>query len=314
MKTLRTILIAVLCVGVSLGAAPIAALADADTDHLWIEVKQALRQGAYRDALESLEVLLQHHPDDPRAQLYRSLCELRLEAPPQFEQVSPDALARLNARLKDEEQGQRRARAQQKALEREVKREQVRWDRELKMMEQAAQRDARSRRQQEQAQAVAMAQAQQAPTPRRAAPTAHEAEPTREAEPEIEERHEPQRVEAPAMVEAPEGAVSLAPVTVTTGAETPEAPSPVTPSLAGRPAPPAGAVQINARQMSVSPDRKIAVADGDVEVVYETAILTCDHVTVFTDTKDAYAEGHVRLEDGHQVFRGEIAQYNLQTK
>ncbi|MDP3702884.1 MAG: putative LPS assembly protein LptD, partial [Candidatus Omnitrophota bacterium] len=77
---------------------------------------------------------------------------------------------------------------------------------------------------------------------------------------------------------------------------------------------PTGAVEINARQMSVSPDRKIAIAEGDVEVIFENAVLTADHMTLFTDTNDVYAEGRVRLEDGAQVSRGEMVHYNFNTK
>ncbi|HLD78571.1 MAG TPA: hypothetical protein VJB16_06090, partial [archaeon] len=66
--------------------------------------------------------------------------------------------------------------------------------------------------------------------------------------------------------------------------------------------------------MSVSPDRKLAIAEGDVEVIFENAVLTADHLTLFTDTNDVYAEGRVRLEDGSQVFRGEMAHYNFNSK
>ncbi|MBI4342742.1 MAG: LPS assembly protein LptD [Candidatus Omnitrophica bacterium] len=255
-------------------------MGDAEVDRHWSEVKQLLRQGAYRDALQSLEVLLQRAPNDPRAQLYRALCELRLESPPPFTQLSPAELGTLQGRLRAEEREQRRAHAQQKALERQVKHEQARWDRELGALEQQAKREEQAQR-------------RQAPAPPEA-PAA--------------------RIELAAPGPMPEGSVKLAPVTVTTTPdEAPEGP-PVTPSLVGRPAPPPGAVQINARQMSVSPDRKVAVADGDVEVVFENALLTCDHLTLFTDTKDVYAEGRVRLEDGQQVFRGEMAHYNFNTK
>jgi hypothetical protein len=41
--------------------------------------------------------------------------------------------------------------------------------------------------------------------------------------------------------------------------------------------------------------------------------LTADRVTLFTDTKDAYAQGKVRLERGSEVFRGELVHYNVTT-
>ena len=103
--------------------------------------------------------------------------------------------------------------------------------------------------------------------------------------------------------------VELAPVTVSAPGETP-----VSPSLAARALPPAGAVQINADQMNVAPDRRLAIAEGNVEAVFENALLTCDRLTLFTDTKDVYAEGRVRLEEGTQVFRGELVHYNFVNK
>jgi hypothetical protein len=81
-----------------------------------------------------------------------------------------------------------------------------------------------------------------------------------------------------------------------------------------RPPPPEGAVQINAEQMRVLPDRKLAVAEGNVEARYGTAWLYCDHLTLFTDTKDVYAQGRVRLVDGPQVVRADLIHYNVETK
>ncbi|MCH7751040.1 MAG: hypothetical protein IH898_02640 [Planctomycetes bacterium] len=73
-------------------------------------------------------------------------------------------------------------------------------------------------------------------------------------------------------------------------------------------------MQINGDQMSVSPDRRVAKAAGNVEVLYGDALLTCDQMTLFTDTHDIYAQGAVRLEEGNQVFRGEMIHYNFDTK
>lgn len=279
----------------------------------WEDVKASLRQGAYRPALQSLEVLLTLTPDDPWAQLYHSLCELRLESPPPFQQLSHDQLQALEARLRDEERLQRRAAVQQKALDRQVRKEQLRWDRELDLLERQAEREQQQRRQQAQAQAVSQARSERIQSRELAQQEALQAARAGALAPHVPS--EAPAAEQPAQVVssgagAPTPTVELAPVTVSTTLAQP----PVSPSLVGRPTAPAGAVQINARQMSVSPDRKIAIAEGDVEVVFENAYLTCDHLTLFTDTKDVYAEGRVRLEEGSQVFRGEMAHYNLETK
>ena len=143
------------------------------------------------------------------------------------------------------------------------------------------------------------------------APVSREAEPAPHPAASV---REPERVSVVAKP-GPSGAVELSPVVV------PGAPSPapggaaVSPSLAAAHVRlPQGAVQINANQMSVSPERRLAVAEGNVEVVFGNALLTCDHLSLFTDTKDAYAEGRVRLEEGDQVFRGEMVHYNFENK
>ena len=272
---------------------PQPAFAATDLDRHWSDVRQFLRQGAYRDALQSLEVLLQITPKDPRAQLYHALCEIRLESPPSFTPLSVSGLEALRAQLQEEEREQHRASAQQKALEREVRKEQARWDRELQQL------DEQARHTEQAARVQAREAAQHAAVAAQLSP-----EPPRPSEPSKAPEHAP-----------PPGTVELSPVTVSTTAGSSEEPEPAAPEpIAKRAAPPPGAVQIDARQMSVSPDRKVAIADGDVEVLFEHSVLTCDHLTLFTDTKDVYAEGRVRLEEGTQVFRGEIVHYNFNTK
>ena len=134
-KTFRSILLA-LCLLVL----PALVAADDEIDRHWTEVRQLLKQGAYRDALQSLELLRRMTPDDPRAQLYYALCELRLQSPPAFEQLSAETLHEMEDRLKQEERQHKRVRAQSKALERQVKKEQARWDRELHTLERQAEK------------------------------------------------------------------------------------------------------------------------------------------------------------------------------
>ena len=324
-KAFRSILLA-LCLLVL----PALVAADDEIDRHWTEVRQLLKQGAYRDALQSLELLRRMTPDDPRAQLYYALCELRLQSPPVFNQLAPETLQAMQARLQQEERQHKRVRAQSKALERQVKKEQARWDRELNTLERQAEQEGRAaartqhqqeqavvrtKRQQEQAAAIAQVQAQRAQQKREAAVI--EAPPKAERPSEIETPVAPDAApETPTIAEAPPGSVALERVTVTTQAGA-SLPAPA-PSVARSTPVPSGAVQINAKQMSVSPDRNVAVADGDVEVIYDNVVLTADHLTLFTDTKDVYAEGRVRLEEetekGPQVFRGEMVHYNFENK
>ncbi len=294
----------------------------------WDAARTSLKHGDYRAALQSVEAILAITPDDPRAQLYRSLCERRLGSSQPHTQISPEEMAALKDRLRAEEQAQRRFTTQQQAMERDLRREQATWDEELKGLTEQAQRDARLAREHAHTEAIRRAREERAEERALAQQEAvhrarsTEAERPAEAPPrEPVKEPEPSAPIAPAPPVVPEvseealptpGAVELGRVVVPT--ELAEPPAVVSPSLVGRAKPPTGAVAINARQMSVSPDRKVAIADGDVEVVFENAILTCDHLTLFTDTKDVYAEGKVRLEEGTQVFRGEMAHYNFETK
>ncbi len=283
-------------------------------DRAWDEVARALKHGDYEQARSSLQAILALRPGDPRAALYLSLCERRLRAPLAFPQLSPSHLAALRARLEEEQRQQRLARARQRVIERQIRREQARWDEEVKALQRQAEQDAEARRRQARGALPARPQAKPTPAaPATAAVTrpvsAPPPVPTAPAKPAVTEALP--RPSAPRAAAPPARSVELAPVVVPT---TPGAPPGVSPSLVGRALPPPGAVSINARQMSMSPDQKIAVAEGDVEVVYGNAVLTCDRLTLFTDTKDAYAEGRVRIEEGAQVFRGEVVHYNFEAK
>ncbi len=283
-----------------------------------------MRQGAYEEASRHLEVILSVTPNDSWAQLYRSLCEQRLQSVQRFPQASAEEVESLQARLREEEQQQRRSAAEHKALERQLKKEQDQWDREQETLQKQIEREQQQNARKAKEEAVARARAEreqrrqraqreavdriEAPSPAEPVPSAESPGVPRASEPADLSEPLPEPAEVP-VSEGPsidESAVELSPVTVTTPA--------ASPGPAGRIPPPPGGVRINAQQMSVSPDRKIAVADGDVEILYENAVLTCDHLTLFTDTKDVYAEGRVRLEDGSQVFRGEMVHYNFETK
>ena len=276
----------------------------------WDRAKTLLKQGAYRDALESLDAILAITPNDPRAQLYRSLCELRLKSPPPFGQLSPTQSRALQEQLRQEERAERRAAAQQKALEKQLRKEQTKWDQELEGLERQARAERAKTREAAKEEALRAVQEQLVQPASTTEPPQPPAETPASAQTNV--RPAP----APVIVSGGPGApsVELAPVVVPSAPGQPAEEAPLTPSLVGLTPPPPGAAQIRARQMSVLPDRKIAIAEGDVEVVFENTLLTCDRLTLFTDTQDAYAEGRVRLEEGNQVFRGEMVHYNLENK
>ncbi|MBI4596870.1 MAG: hypothetical protein HY737_00530 [Candidatus Omnitrophica bacterium] len=283
-------------------------LAADDEQHRWAQTLSALKRGEYSQALDAAERAASLHPNDPWAPLYTQLAEQRLQTPAGFAQLTPQQLAALKGRLAEEERQQRRAGSALRAMERQITREQSRWDRALAHEQQQAERVAKQHERQLKREA-------------RKQVTAKRAEATPTVPAVIAERAEEPSAPAPAPAEiaalapaerAP--SVELSPVFVGSPLPPPSGDAQATiPSLRGRPTPPSGAVQINARQMHMSPDQKVAVADGDVEVVYEDTLLTADHLTLFTDTKDVYAEGRIRLEQGAQVFRGDAAQYNFVT-
>lgn len=292
-------------------------------------VKTFLRRGAYEEAQQALQALLRNNPDDPQAQLYFSLCEQRLRITRAFNRLSAEEWQTLQQRLDEESRQQKRSAAVQKAMDRQIGHEQDRWDRQLEQAhketehvtlrqqrathaEAAARRKAEKRAlkkeaQQETVQRLEAEEETVAGVSQQPAVEVTASVPSEEPAPAISAAAGPvSRVE--------DGSVELSPVVVATTPSGALASPPTSPSLVGKTLPLPGAIQINARQMSVSPDQRIAIADGDVEVVFENALLTCDHLTLFTDTKDAYAEGRVRVEEGTQVFRGEMAHYNFETK
>ncbi|MBI4971377.1 MAG: LPS-assembly protein LptD [Candidatus Omnitrophica bacterium] len=61
----------------------------------------------------------------------------------------------------------------------------------------------------------------------------------------------------------------------------------------------------------IRPENKI-IASGNVLVNYKTVKLTCDKAEVYTDSKKAYAEGHVYIySEGGQILRGDKVYYDF---
>ncbi len=57
---------------------------------------------------------------------------------------------------------------------------------------------------------------------------------------------------------------------------------------------------------------KKVVGSGHVVITYKDTTLTCDKITVFTETKEAQAEGNVRIVQGESFFGGEAVNYNFE--
>ncbi len=346
--------------GCGLLLCPLLAASEEGVDARLERAKQLFTQGAYEEACRGFAEVLQTHPDDPWAGLYRTLCERRQSSAQPFPGLSLSQFQSLTTRLQQEEETRQTAAVQRRAIERELREEQMKWERALASARQQAEEEQRRRAKATHRAAIEAAKRGRAPAPSHAREAAMEplpqppspaaaegpappdvpqpsGEPPRVALPPDERRVTavlpmapgPPSVSEPpppevvdvsvpvspagsAPAEAP-GLVELPPVVVPTPAGQPWMPAPEELTRQRRLVP-AGAVRINARQMRMSPEKRMAVAEGSVEVFSGDAMLTADQVTLFTDTHDVYAEGRVRLEQGPEVFRGDLVHYNLDTK
>lgn len=71
---------------------------------------------------------------------------------------------------------------------------------------------------------------------------------------------------------------------------------------------------VNGDIVEYSADSKEVIATGNVKVIYKGATLTCQKLTVNTQTKEGVAEGNARLEDERGVIEGPRIIYNFETK
>ena len=79
---------------------------------------------------------------------------------------------------------------------------------------------------------------------------------------------------------------------------------------------PAGQLPLtcDADKMDYDRENGILTGTGNVKIVYEDVTLQADKVTVTLATKDAYAEGNVRVTQGEKVMTAETMHYNFETK
>ena len=306
-RSFRWWTVGLLAVMLCVRAVPSAAVQPALEAH-WVEVKTLLARQAWREALAALDDILRATPKDPNALAWRRLCQKRLSEGVRFRVLSPREEQIVRDTLQQEQHTQARAAAARKALDRQLKLEQARWDAELQRLHRQTVQEEKTlaRRQKQQAVERQRLAARPRPaTPASVLPAATPAAPTPAPSEEAVVSTQPQ---------GPQQSIELAPVTVTVAPAAPEVEE-VTPVYIPSPEEvPPGAVQIFADQLIASTDRRLAVARGHVHVVFSDGVMTCEKATLFTDTKDIYAEGRVHLARGNEVFRGELVQYNTQTK
>ncbi len=75
-----------------------------------------------------------------------------------------------------------------------------------------------------------------------------------------------------------------------------------------------GPVEVNGDQVEYFPKEKKVIGVGNVSIDYGNVKMSCNKVTVYTETKDAHAEGDVLLKSSTGEIRGEKVNYNFETK
>ncbi len=73
-------------------------------------------------------------------------------------------------------------------------------------------------------------------------------------------------------------------------------------------------IVVNGDEVEYSTDNKEITAKGKVEIIYKGSKLTCQKLTVNTQTKEAVAEGLVVLDDQKGSIEGSKMIYNFDTK
>ncbi|MBN1585971.1 MAG: LPS-assembly protein LptD [Candidatus Omnitrophica bacterium] len=76
----------------------------------------------------------------------------------------------------------------------------------------------------------------------------------------------------------------------------------------------ANAVVVEGDQVEFLAQENRVIGEGNIRVTYEDVVLTCDRVIVFNDSRDALAQGSVKIRQDVQVLEGRLAHYNFRTK
>ena len=80
------------------------------------------------------------------------------------------------------------------------------------------------------------------------------------------------------------------------------------------PQPPKEPIIVNGDDVEYFQEKKMVTGSGNVSIKYKDIELTCDKITVYLDTREAIAEGNVRVTQKGAYFTGERMNYNFETK
>ncbi|NQT96002.1 MAG: LPS export ABC transporter periplasmic protein LptC, partial [Candidatus Omnitrophica bacterium] len=70
-------------------------------------------------------------------------------------------------------------------------------------------------------------------------------------------------------------------------------------------------IECNGDQVEYFEKEKKVVGSGNVVIKYKEMELTCDEVTVWTESYDAEAEGNAVITEGDNIFSGTEVKYNF---
>ena len=81
-----------------------------------------------------------------------------------------------------------------------------------------------------------------------------------------------------------------------------------------KPQAPKEPIVVNGDNVEYFHEKKMVTGAGNVSIKYKDIELTCDKITVYLDTREAIAEGNVRVTQKGAYFTGERLNYNFETK
>jgi len=81
-----------------------------------------------------------------------------------------------------------------------------------------------------------------------------------------------------------------------------------------KPQAPKEPIIVNGDNVEYFNEKKMVTGTGSISIKYKDIELTCDKITVYLDTREAIAEGNVRVTQQGTTFTGERMNYNFETK
>ncbi|MBI4356123.1 MAG: LPS-assembly protein LptD, partial [Candidatus Omnitrophica bacterium] len=248
------------------------------------EGKSALDHRDYARACGTFQEALSLEPESSWAKLYLQICEERRRAEHPAV-IEPSQMQERRRAERAEESATGRSRRAQEQAERRVRdrqeQERERLERRLEAERKAQERSRPKPKKRQPAQPQRPSEPEQPPSVE-APPTAPSAPPAPAPEPSAE---------AP----APESSASLIPA--------------IEEALPGE-----QPVVVHGDQIEFEPGTQKVIGVGHIRIDYHGLRLTADRVTVYLDSKDAFAEGHVVLTQADGVLTGELIYLNFETQ